>query len=51
VKAICKNGDGESADYTEATHVQTGPESTLLLIFLASFVALVIVRRRLFLGA
>ncbi len=49
IKAVCSDGQVESADYAEATHVQTGPEAVLILVFFASFVALVISRKRLFL--
>ena len=51
VKAVCGNGTTESPNYAEASHVQTGPETTFFLVFLASFIALILGKRKqLFIG-
>ena len=46
VKAVCGNGGAESPNYAEASHVQTGPETTFFLVFLASFIALILGKRK-----
>lgn len=46
MKAVCGNGGAESPNYAEASHVQTGPETTFFLVFLASFIALILGKRK-----
>ena len=46
VKAVCSDATTESADYAEATKVQTGPAQVLALLSLALGIGFFITRRR-----
>lgn len=46
VKAVCSDAVTESADYTEATRVQTGPAQVIALLSLALGIGFFITRRR-----
>lgn len=38
VKGVCNNGEGESADYAEATNVKTGPMGILIILGFSALV-------------
>lgn len=46
IKAVCSDATTESADYAEATRVQTGPAQVLALLSLALGIGFFITRRR-----
>lgn len=47
VKGVCNNGEGESADYAEATNVTTGPTQVLILLAISILVGFFVTRRKL----
>ncbi len=47
VKAVCSDGETESADYAEVTKVQTGPAQILVLLALALSMGYFVTRRKL----
>lgn len=46
VKGVCGQNEGESADYTEATNVKTGPAQLLILLGLSILVGFFVTRRK-----
>lgn len=46
VKGVCGQNEGESADYTEATKVKTGPAQLLVLLGLSILVGFFVTRRK-----
>lgn len=46
VKGVCNSGEGESADYAEATNVKTGPTQILILFVLSVLIAFFVTRRK-----
>lgn len=46
VKGVCNSGEGESADYAEATHVKTGPAQLLALLGLSVLIGFFVTRRK-----
>ncbi|MDD5377288.1 MAG: hypothetical protein PHH16_04185 [Candidatus Gracilibacteria bacterium] len=46
IKGVCGKNEGESADYTEATHVKTGPAQLLLLLGISALIAFFVTRRK-----
>jgi hypothetical protein len=46
VKAVCSDGTTESADYANATHVQTGPAQVIVFLALALGIGYFVTRRK-----
>jgi hypothetical protein len=46
VKGVCNSGEGQSADYTEATNVKTGPTQLLILLGLSILIGFFVTRRK-----
>lgn len=46
VKGVCNSGEGESANYTEATNVKTGPAEILVILGLSALIAFFVTRRK-----
>lgn len=46
VKGVCGQNEGESADYTEATNVKTGPTQILILLALSILIGFFVTRRK-----
>ncbi len=46
IKGVCNSGEGESADYTEATSVKTGPTQLIIILGLSILVGFFATRRK-----
>ena len=46
ITGVCNNGEGESANFTEATNVKTGPTQLLVLFGLSALIAFFVTRRK-----